>query len=74
MPAQIFSASEHLELPGRPSSNGGCRPLPGSARTRPRTRTLPSRALHAAPGEDYHSFAPLAERSQLADALKTRQS
>jgi hypothetical protein len=66
-----FAASPHLELPGRQSSNAW---MQAFAWTRANT---PENAYFAldpnyteAPGEDYHSFLALAERSQLADAVK----
>jgi hypothetical protein len=66
-----FAASPHLELPGRQPSNAWSQAF---AWTRMNT---PENAYFAldpdyteAPGEDYHSFLALAERSQLADAVK----
>jgi len=66
-----FSGSEHLELPGCSTANPW---LQAFAWIRQNT---PNDALFAldpeymaAPGEDYHSFRALAERSQLADAIK----
>ena len=68
-----FSGSEHLELPGRASANPW---LQAFAWIRQNTPTDAYFALDpeylAAPGEDYHSFRALAERSQLADAIKDR--
>jgi hypothetical protein len=67
----LFSGSEHLELPGRSSANPW---LQSFAWIRQNTPTDAYFALDpnylAAPGEDYHSFRALAERSQLADAIK----
>jgi hypothetical protein len=66
-----FVASPHLELPGRQSGNAWLQAFAWI-----RTNT-PENAYFAldphyteAPGEDYHSFLALAERSQLADAVK----
>jgi hypothetical protein len=66
-----FSASQHLEMPSRPPANSW---LEAFAWVRTNT---PENAYFAldphyleAPGEDYHSFRALAERSQLADAVK----
>ena len=66
-----FSGSEHLELPGCSTANPW---LQAFAWIRQNT---PADALFAldpeymaAPGEDYHSFRALAERSQLADFIK----
>jgi hypothetical protein len=68
---QLFSGSQHLELPGRPTANPW---LQSFAWIRQNTPTGAYFALDpqymAAPGEDYHSFRALAERSQLADAIK----
>ena len=66
-----FAGSQHLELPGRPPANPWLQAFAWI-----RTNT-PENAYFAldphymeAPGEDYHSFRALAERSQLADAVK----
>jgi hypothetical protein len=68
---QLFAGTEHLELPGRSTSNPWLQ-----AFTWIRTNT-PVDAYFAldpnymaAPGEDYHGFRALAERSVLADAIK----
>jgi len=67
----LFAGSEHLELPGRSTANPW---LQAFSWIRQNTPTDAYFALDpqymAAPGEDYHSFRALAERSQLADALK----
>jgi hypothetical protein len=67
----LFSGSEHLELPGRNSANPW---LQAFTWVRQNTPTDAYFALDpnylAAPGENYHSFRALAERSQLADAIK----
>lgn len=66
-----FSGSEHLELPGIRSGNPW---LQSFAWIRENTPTSAYFAMDpyylAAPGEDYHSFRALAERSQLADMVK----
>lgn len=66
-----FSASPHLELPGRAPSNPW---LQAFAWIRVNTPVDAYFALDPyylrAPGEDYHGFRALAERSQLADAVK----
>jgi hypothetical protein len=66
-----FSGSRHLELPGLQPANPW---LQAFAWIKENT---PANAYFAldphymeAPGEDYHSFRALAERSQLADAVK----
>jgi len=67
----LFSSSPHLELPGTRSSNPW---LQAFAWIRLNTPADAYFALDpqylAAPQEDYHSFRALAERSQLADAIK----
>ena len=67
----LFSASQHLELPGMKPANQW---LQAFAWIRRNTPTNAYFALDpnylAAPEEDYHSFRALAERSQLADAIK----
>ena len=67
----LFRASEHLEVPGRPTTNPW---LQAFAWIRQNTPTNAYFALDpeymAAPGEDFHSFRALAERSQLADNIK----
>jgi len=67
----LFANTEHLELPGRSSANPW---LQAFAWIRQNT---PTNAYFAVgpyylptPGEDYHCFRPLAERSQLADNIK----
>jgi hypothetical protein len=66
-----FRSSQHLELPGREPANPWLQAFAWI-----RTNT-PDNAYFAidphymeAPGEDYHGFLALAERSQLADAVK----
>jgi hypothetical protein len=66
-----FSSSPHLELPGMRSENPW---LEAFAWVRENTPVDAYFAMDphylAAPGEDYHSFRALAERSQLADMEK----
>jgi hypothetical protein len=66
-----YNSSEHLELPGRSLANPW---LQAFSWIRENTPTNAYFALDpkymAAPGEDYHSFRALAERSQLADYIK----
>ncbi len=68
---QLFASTHHLELPGRAPMN---RWLQAFAWIRDNTPADAYFALDphymAAPGEDYHSFRALAERSSLADAIK----
>jgi hypothetical protein len=68
---QVFSGTEHLELPGGATRN------PWVAAFQWASRNTPTNALFAldpqyvrAPGEDYHSFRAIAERDMLADAVK----
>jgi hypothetical protein len=67
----LYAKSPHLELPGMRSGNAW---LQAFAWIRENTPTDAYFAMDpdylAAPGEDYHSFRALAERSQLADAVK----
>jgi hypothetical protein len=67
----LFADSPHIEFPGIPTANPW---LQAFAWIRTNTPTDAYFALDpnylAAPGEDYHSFRALAERSQLADAIK----
>ena len=67
----LLPGSEHLELPGRSSANPWLQAFAWIRRNTPTDAyfALDPRYL-AAPGEDYHSFRALAERSQLADAIK----
>lgn len=74
----LFAASPHLELPGRACADAGSGNawLQAFAWIRANTPqdayfALDPRYL-ATPGEDYHSFRALAERSVLADAIKDK--
>lgn len=66
-----FRASQHIEWPGRPPANPW---IEAFAWIRSNTPVNAYFALDPDylrdPGEDYHSFRALAERSQLADAIK----
>jgi len=66
-----FRASQHLELPGRKPANEW---LQAFSWIRQNTPVNAYFALDPhymdAPGEDYHGFRPLAERSELADTVK----
>jgi hypothetical protein len=66
-----FSSSQHIEWPDRAPSNPW---LQSFAWIRANTPTDAYFALNPryleSPGEDYHNFRALAERSQLADAIK----
>jgi hypothetical protein len=68
---QMYPASEHLELPGAPTGNAW---LQAFAWIRQNTPVDSLFALDPhyieLPGEDYHGFRALAERSVLADYVK----
>lgn len=68
---QLFASSAHIELPGVPSSNPWLQSFAWIRHNTPKDAyfALDPQYL-AAPGEDYHSFRALAERSQLADGIK----
>jgi len=67
----LFAGSPHIELPGVPSDNPWLQAFSWIRTNTPIDAyfTLDPNYL-AAPDEDYHSFRALAERSQLADAIK----
>jgi hypothetical protein len=67
----LFASSEHLELPGRGTNNPWLQAFSWIRQNTPADAyfALDPRYM-AAPGEDYHSFRALAERSQLADDIK----
>jgi hypothetical protein len=67
----MFRSTEHLELPGLSSNNPWLQAFRWIRESTPRDAyfALDPNYL-AAPGEDFHSFRALAERSQLADAIK----
>jgi hypothetical protein len=67
----LFPSTGHLELPGLQSNNPWLQAFGWIRQNTPRDAyfALDPNYL-AAPGEDYHSFRALAERSQLADAIK----
>ncbi|HWE84340.1 MAG TPA: hypothetical protein VG267_05310 [Terracidiphilus sp.] len=67
----LFAATEHFELPGRPSANPWLQAFAWIRGNTPQNEyfALDPRYM-AAPGEDYHSFRALAERSILADTIK----
>lgn len=66
-----FSASPHIEWPGRESSNPWLQAFAWIRENTPADAyfALDPHYLKAS-GEDYHGFRALAERSQLADAIK----
>ncbi|MGC2245842.1 MAG: hypothetical protein WA609_04500, partial [Terriglobales bacterium] len=73
---QMYPSTSHLELPGRAPSNDWLRAFAWIRQKTPRQNT-PTDALFALdpyymqqPGEDFHGFRALAERSALADMVK----
>lgn len=66
-----FPASAHVELPGQPSANPWLQAFDWVRKNTPPDAyfALDPRYMEA-PGDDFHSFRALAERSQLADAIK----
>jgi len=66
-----FAGSEHLELPGRQTANEWLQAFNWIRENTPVNAyfALDPHSMEA-PGEDYHGFRALAERSQLADAVK----
>jgi hypothetical protein len=67
----LFAGTEHLELPGRTSHNPWLQAFTWIRQNTPADAYFALDPYYlAAPGEDFHSFRALAERSQLADALK----
>lgn len=68
---QLFAGTVHIELPGVASANPWLQAFDWIKHNTPADAyfALDPRYL-AAPGEDYHSFRALAERSQLADSIK----
>jgi hypothetical protein len=68
---QLFASSNHLELPGRRSGNPWLQAFSWIRENTPRDAYFALDPYYLAMhGEDYHSFRALAERSQLADAIK----
>ena len=67
----LFSGSEHLELPGSKTSNPWLQAFAWIRVNTPADSYFAMDPYYlTAPGEDYHSFRALAERSQLADMVK----
>jgi hypothetical protein len=67
----LFPDSDHLEFPGREPTNPWLQAFAWIRRHTPNDAYFALDPNYLAlPGEDYHSFRALAERSQLADALK----
>lgn len=67
----LFRTSPHIEFPGTKSSNPWLQSFAWIRRNTPIDAYFAIDPNYmAAPGEDYHSFRALAERSQLADLVK----
>jgi len=68
---QLYPATAHLELPGRPSHNSWVEAFRWISRNTPVDSEFAlDPEYFDMPGEDAHGFRALAERSVLADALK----
>jgi hypothetical protein len=68
---QLFAGTTHLELPGMQSGNPWLQAFDWIRRNTPEDAYFAMDPNYMiAPGEDYHSFRALAERSQLADTVK----
>jgi hypothetical protein len=67
----MFPSSQHLEFPGREPTNPWLQAFTWIRGNTPKDAYFALDPNYLAlPGEYYHSFRALAERSQLADALK----
>jgi len=67
----LVGGTEHLEMPGSHSVNPWLQAFEWIRRNTPTTAYFALDPYYlASPGEDYHSFRALAERSQLADGVK----
>lgn len=68
---QLFAATPHLELPGTVSANPWLQAFSWIRQNTPQDAYFALDPHYmAAPGEDYHGFRALAERSSLSDAIK----
>jgi hypothetical protein len=67
----LFAGNYHLELPGRAPANPWLQSFEWIRQNTPVDAyfTMDPRYMKA-PGEDYHNFRPLAERSMLKDTIK----
>ena len=67
----MFGSSPHLEIPGREPANPWLQAFAWIRQNTPLDAYFAMDPDYlASPGEDFHSFRALAERSQLADAIK----
>lgn len=68
---QMYPATAHLELPGRPASNEWVAAFDWVRQNTPADSLFALDPYYMElPGEDFHSFRALAERSALADVVK----
>jgi hypothetical protein len=68
---QLFVGTEHIELPDRASANPWLQAFVWIRLNTPQDAYFALDPKYmAAPGEDYHSFRAIAERSALADTIK----
>jgi len=68
---QLFPASRHIELPGEAPVNPWVQAFDWIRQNTPQDAYFAVDPYYmSAPGDDYHSFRALAERSALADAVK----
>jgi hypothetical protein len=68
---QLFAATPHIELPSTASANPWLQAFTWIRQNTPQDAYFALDPHYLAlPGNDYHSFRALAERSQLADAIK----
>jgi hypothetical protein len=68
---QLFAGTVHLELPGAPTASTWLQAFDWIRLNTPEDAYFALDPNYmAAPGEDYHSFRALAERSMLADNIK----
>lgn len=68
---KLFAATPHLELPGQTTDNPWLQAFAWIRQNTPQDAYFALDPNYmAAPGEDYHSFRALTERSQLSDNIK----
>jgi hypothetical protein len=68
---ELFAGTSHLELPGQAPGNPWLQAFAWIRQNTPEDAYFAMDPNYmAAPGEDYHSFRALAERSQLSDNIK----
>jgi len=68
---QLFAGTPHLELPSEATGNRWLQAFQWIRQNTPEDAYFALDPNYmAAPGEDYHSFRALAERSELSDAIK----